>query len=87
MRYVIDAASQEEAEQMVEDNLVGFDEDYTGETSFRVVDERPDPEPEQYWTAMGTFHITRYGTEKDARREIESALDEIMDEYEIQSLD
>lgn len=86
-RYVVDAVDEEDAEAQVESNTASVFEQYDGDASFRVVDVTPDPEPEQYWTAMGTFSITRHGTEKDARREIESALDEIMDEYEIQSLD
>lgn len=86
-RYVVDAVDEEDAEAQVESNTASVFEQYDGDASFRVVDVTPDPEPEQYWTAMGTFHITRYGTERAARREIEVALGDVLDEYDIQSID
>ncbi len=47
----------------------------------------PPPPVEQYWTFMGTFTMTAYGTEAQARAFVKESLGNLVDDFEIKEVD
>lgn len=53
----------------------------------RKVSVPPPPPVEQYWTFMGTFTMTAYGTEAQAWAHVNDALGNLVDDFEIKEVD
>lgn len=83
--WEIDAPDSMEAEQIAEQGVTP-DKEFSEQASFeiQVIPDRP---VEQYWTFRGTFTMTAYGTERQARAFVKESLGNVVDDFEIQEVD
>lgn len=81
--WEVEADTHDDAEELAE--VLAADKEFSEQASYEVKELPPLP-VEQYWTFMGTFTMTAYGTEAQARAFVKESLGNLVDDFEIKEV-